>query len=89
MSPALNSALFWIAAASCVVAQLALVWAAIRAPRAAPTDPASMRMPRRASEIAWTIVPAVALAVLLVFTWRESHRAVAQNPHAGHQMIEE
>jgi len=89
MSPAMISALFWISAASCIVAQLALVWSAIRAPMAAPTEPASMRMPRRASEIAWTIVPAIGLAVLLVFTWRETHRAVAPDPHAGHQMIDE
>jgi heme/copper-type cytochrome/quinol oxidase subunit 2 len=90
MSPAVNSALFWIAAASCIVAQLALVSSAIRAPMATPTEPASMRMPRRGTEIAWTIVPAIGLAILLVFTWRETHRAAAaQDPHAGHHMIEE
>jgi heme/copper-type cytochrome/quinol oxidase subunit 2 len=89
MSPALKMALFWIAAASCVVAQLALVWSAIRAPMAAPTEPTSVRMPRRGTEIAWTIVPAIGLAVLLVFTWRETHRAAAADPHAGHRMIDE
>ena len=45
----------------------------------------------RASEIAWTVVPAVALAVLLVFTWRETRRATPlPDPHAGHtQVIEQ
>jgi heme/copper-type cytochrome/quinol oxidase subunit 2 len=88
MSPSLNSALFWIAAASCVIAQLALIRSAIRAPMSGSTESASMRMPGRASEIAWTIVPAIGLAVLLVFTWRATHRPVAPDPHAGHQVIE-
>jgi heme/copper-type cytochrome/quinol oxidase subunit 2 len=82
--------LFWIAAACCLVAQVALILSAIRAPMTGPTEPASMRMPGRASEIAWTVVPAVALAVLLVFTWREARRTPLPDPHAGHnQVIEE
>jgi heme/copper-type cytochrome/quinol oxidase subunit 2 len=48
-----------------------------------------MRMPSRASEIAWTVIPAIGLAVLLVFTWRETHRVIAPDPHAGHHVIEE
>ena len=88
-SPAVNSALFWISAAVCAVAQLALIVSAIRAPMAGSPESAAMRMPRRASEIAWTIVPAIGLAVLLVFTWRATHRPVAADPHAGHQMINE
>ena len=89
MSPSLSSALFWIAVACCAVAQVALIWSAIRAPMSGSTESASMRMPSRASEIAWTIVPAVGLVVLLVFTWREMHRAVAPDPHAAHKMIDE
>ena len=87
MSPALNSSLFWIAAACCAIAQVALIVSAIRAPMTGSTESASMRMPSRASEIAWTVVPAVGLAVLLVFTWRETHRAAAADPHAGHQQV--
>ena len=50
-----------------------------------------MRMPSRATEVAWTIVPAIGLAVLLVFTWRAHarHANVVPDPHAGHQVIEE
>jgi heme/copper-type cytochrome/quinol oxidase subunit 2 len=89
MSPALSNGLFWTAAAFCVVAQLALIWSAIRAPMSGSNEPASVRMPSRASEIAWTIVPAIGLAVLLVFTWRATQRAVTPDPHAGHSMIDE
>jgi heme/copper-type cytochrome/quinol oxidase subunit 2 len=89
MSPAMNSAIFWIAVASCVVGQVALILSAIRAPMANPTESASMRMPSRSSEIAWTIVPAIGLVVLLAFTWRATQRHAAADPHAGHQMIVE
>jgi heme/copper-type cytochrome/quinol oxidase subunit 2 len=87
-SPALANALFWVSAACCAIAQIALVLSAIRAPMAGSPESASMRMPNRATEIAWTIVPAIGLAVLLVFTWRATRQPVNQDPHAGHQMIE-
>jgi heme/copper-type cytochrome/quinol oxidase subunit 2 len=83
------SALFWLAVASCVVGQVALLLSAIRAPMVPPPDSASMRMPSRSSEIAWTIVPAIGLVVLLAFTWRATHRPVAPDPHAGHEVINE
>ena len=91
-SPAMSSIVFWIAAACCAVAQVALIWSAIRAPMSGSTESASMRMPSRASEIAWTIVPAIGLAVLLVFSWRAKARhehLMPQEPHAGHTVIEE
>jgi heme/copper-type cytochrome/quinol oxidase subunit 2 len=91
VSPSLITALFWIAAACCAVAQVALIWSAIRAPMSGSKESVSMRMPSRASEIAWTIVPAIGLAVLLVFTWRAQarHVNVQSDPHAAHQIIEE
>jgi heme/copper-type cytochrome/quinol oxidase subunit 2 len=66
--------LFWGAAACCVVSQLALVWSAIRAPMPGSSESA-VKMPRRASEIAWTILPTLALATLLIFTWRATRVA--------------
>jgi heme/copper-type cytochrome/quinol oxidase subunit 2 len=55
------------------------------------TEAASLRMPSRASEIAWTIVPAIGLAVLLVFSWRAIARQERPlvDPHAAHKMIDE
>ena len=75
MNSLIATVLFWVAAACCVVAQLALVWSAIRAPMHGSSESA-VKMPRRASEVAWTILPTLALAVLLVFTWRAT-RATA------------
>jgi len=92
VSPSLTSVLFWIAVACCAVAQVALIWSAIRAPMSGPTESVSMRMPSRASEIGWTIIPAIGLAVLLVFSWRAKARhekLLLEEPHAGHQIIEE
>jgi heme/copper-type cytochrome/quinol oxidase subunit 2 len=69
MSLRIADAIFWIAVACCVVAQLAIVRSVVVSPaRAADREPASM--PRRVGEIAWAILPGVALAVVLLFTWR-------------------
>ena len=88
-APSLSSALFWISAICCLVAQVALIVSAVRAPMQGSPESASMRMPSRHSEIAWTIVPAIGLVVLLVFTWRAANRPQAPDPHAGHQIINE
>jgi len=86
MSISLSAAAFWLAVACCLVAQVALLWAAIRAPMPGTPQTGSMPMPRRGSEIGWTILPAIGLVVLLVFTWRAVHRPPATPPdaHAGH-----
>lgn len=69
MSLRIADAIFWIAVACCVVAQLAIVRSVVVSPaRAADREPASMS--RRVGEIAWAILPGVALAVVFLFTWR-------------------
>jgi heme/copper-type cytochrome/quinol oxidase subunit 2 len=92
MTPLMATALFWVAAAFCLVAQLALVWSAIRAPMPGNAE-VPVKLPSRTKEIAWTIVPALALAVLLVFTWRAiqpSRDAMpGMNMSTGHRTIEE
>jgi heme/copper-type cytochrome/quinol oxidase subunit 2 len=70
-----TEATFWVAAVACAVAQVAIVRSVFvaRAPlgagdgssRVAPQSPA-----RRAGEVAWAVVPALALAGVLVLTWR-------------------
>jgi heme/copper-type cytochrome/quinol oxidase subunit 2 len=57
-----------------VFAQAAIVRSALRARAQRPDGSAS---PSRPIEVAWTIVPAVMLAVVLVFTWRALHPAQA------------
>jgi heme/copper-type cytochrome/quinol oxidase subunit 2 len=59
--------IFWIAAAICIVAELALLKSAFT-PRAA--DAGAAAHASRASEMLWAIVPAIMLAALLAATWR-------------------
>jgi heme/copper-type cytochrome/quinol oxidase subunit 2 len=72
MSFRLADAIFWVAVACCSIAQLAIlrsvIISPIRANRETPPTPA-----RRAAEVAWAVLPGVALAVVLVFTWRTMH----------------
>jgi hypothetical protein len=91
MSPIVAQIVFWTAAACCFLAQVALVQSAVRSPMAGSRDTAAVVMPRRSSEIAWSIVPAIALALVLAFTWRAMHPTVRHEMHlpAGHRMIEE
>ena len=64
--------LFWLAVACCVVAQIAILRSALKTP---PASDSLVPAPARWSEVVWTLVPAVGLAVVLVFTWRavEAH----------------
>jgi heme/copper-type cytochrome/quinol oxidase subunit 2 len=65
--PVLADAIFWVAVACCVVAQAAIMRSVLAAPPA----------PRRGLEVAWAAAPAVALALVLVATWRTLHPADA------------
>ena len=72
MSLLLADAIFWIAVACCTVAQLAIIRSAIVSPaRVAGGEPTSGA--RRAAEIAWAVIPGIALAAVLLFTWRAMH----------------
>lgn len=62
LSPLVATTLFWAAALVCGVAHIGIVASVLRS---AP--------PRRRLEIAWAVIPAVALAVVLVMTWRGMH----------------
>jgi heme/copper-type cytochrome/quinol oxidase subunit 2 len=73
MSFRLADAIFWIAVACCSVAQLAIIRSAIVSP-ARPSDSGDATTPaRRAAEIAWAVIPGIALGVVLVFTWQAIH----------------
>ncbi len=71
----LSVALFWAAAIMCAVAQVAIVRAAARTPRDAGAAQRTSSAPptHRAVEVAWTLIPAAALALVLLFTWRAVH----------------
>jgi heme/copper-type cytochrome/quinol oxidase subunit 2 len=68
----LSDAIFWLAAACCVFAQAAIVRSALRARAQRPDGSAS---PSRPIEVAWTVVPGIVLALVLVLTWRALHPA--------------
>lgn len=90
MPPAAAGAIFWIATACCLVAQIAVIRSAIRAPMPG-SDATPVKMPRRPLEILWTIIPAIVLALVLVSTWNAMHRRMEHQMlmPAGHRMIEE
>ena len=70
-------AIFWIAVASCALAQFAIVRSVLRmrGSAAGTGHVSSPLLPRTrpAIEIAWVVVPALALAVVLTVTWRTMH----------------
>ncbi len=69
----LADAIFWISAALCVVAEASIVRSALVV-RTATAAGASLPPVRRATEVVWSVVPALALVVVLALTWRAIHR---------------
>lgn len=69
---------FVVAAAACGIAHVAILASIVR--RAARDQEALVPRPRRASEIIWAIIPAVALAFLLTATWERIGRNATPAP---------
>lgn len=72
--------LFWSSVACCAIAQLFIlrsVGARLHAPQ-----PMAGTLPRSRGvvEVLWTLVPALALAAVLVFTWRAMRATRAEAP---------
>ncbi len=84
LTPSLPSAIFWVSVAICAVAQLAILLSAFRtAGRSANSD---VPRPARISEIAWTIVPAIGLAIVLTGTWQAISYQAAVAAASAHAM---
>jgi heme/copper-type cytochrome/quinol oxidase subunit 2 len=66
---------FWFAVLSCAVGQTMIIRSALRdpAPPMSGDAASSVPRPRRGTEIAWTMIPAVMLAATLAFTWSAMH----------------
>jgi heme/copper-type cytochrome/quinol oxidase subunit 2 len=86
---------FWLAVACCLVAYIAITRSALRASPPAEDASTSVPHPRRAGEVAWTILPAVGLAFVLLITWHAIHQpqlppfmppGAAQQMHDMHDM---
>jgi hypothetical protein len=89
MNQPLAEATFWIAALACAAAEIAI----LRSTFAARRIEKSVLMPAvsRGGEVAWAIIPAVALSYLLVVTWqrieaRETHAQMMDHSGMTHSM---
>jgi heme/copper-type cytochrome/quinol oxidase subunit 2 len=61
--------LFWLSVACCAVAQVFII-RSVRLGRNRTEAPVVASRSPYGSEITWAVLPALALVVLLVFTWR-------------------
>ena len=73
MNSTLADAIFWIAVACCVVAEVAIL-RALLATRGSTAVLPGVPTPRWIVEAIWVLLPALALAAVLVLTWRRTHR---------------
>ena len=73
MSSSVADAIFWIAVVACAVAQVAILRSVLGARQ--PELPADARIApaRRSVEVAWAVIPALALVGVLALTWRTLH----------------
>jgi hypothetical protein len=89
MNQPLAEMIFWIAVVACAVAEVAILRSTFVAQRANKSElvPASPR----GGEIAWALLPALALCAVLIATWqrieaRESHMQMMDHSGVGHSM---
>jgi heme/copper-type cytochrome/quinol oxidase subunit 2 len=86
MNQPLAETIFWVAALACAVAEIAILRSLIAQRRAQHSSlvPASSPV----TELVWGVLPAIGLAVLLLFTWRRVQQRDhhMQMNHGAHQM---
>ena len=89
MNQPLAETIFWIAAAACLIAEVAILRSTFAAPYTQKSEmvPASSRR----SELAWAIIPALALGAVLIFTWqriesRQMHMRMMDHSAMPHSM---
>lgn len=68
------TALFWVSAVACVVAQYFIVRAVVRAVPSETGSP-DVPSPNKLMEIAWAILPALLMVAVFVGAWRHMHAA--------------
>jgi heme/copper-type cytochrome/quinol oxidase subunit 2 len=76
--------LFWTSVACCAFAQLFILRSVSGRRHVRSAEPTT-RLPRQRAglELFWAIMPAVALAVLLLFTWRTIRASIAVVPRTA------
>jgi heme/copper-type cytochrome/quinol oxidase subunit 2 len=89
MNQPLAEAIFWIAALACAVAEIAILRSTFAARRVEKSE--LVPSASRGGEVAWAVIPAVLLAVLLAATWqrieaRETHMEMMDHSGMQHPM---
>ena len=72
MNHSFADGLFWLSVACCATAQFFII-RSVRGTRYVPEPTAHAPSSGHKMEIVWAVLPAVALVVLLFFTWRAMH----------------
>ncbi|MFL5488625.1 MAG: hypothetical protein ACJ8AJ_09100 [Gemmatimonadaceae bacterium] len=86
--------IFWIAAIACAVAELAILrsmFAARTASSVATNKSELVPEASRGGELAWALIPALALGVVMVITWQKVDARAAHMQmmdHSGHAGME-
>ena len=83
MRPAVADAIYWSAVVCCVVAQIAILRSALARHRPPAGAPATLPPLRRGVELVWAVLPALALAAVLAFTWRAVRARAGDLPGAA------
>lgn len=68
----LTDVIFWFSAVSCALAQTAILRSVIIAPARSQEAPTGSTR-RRTMEVAWAVLPGIALVAVFVLTWRVMH----------------
>lgn len=68
----LTDVIFWFSAVSCALAQTAILRSVIIAP-ARTSEGMTGSTRRRTMEVAWAVLPGIALVAVFVVTWRVMH----------------
>jgi heme/copper-type cytochrome/quinol oxidase subunit 2 len=79
--------LFWSSLACCLVAQVLIVRSVLGA-RSLPKPRPELTRSRDAVELLWAVAPAVALGVLLWFTWQAIRQREVLDAHASAPAME-
>jgi len=87
MPLSLRSLLFWSSALCCLVAQVLIVRSVLSV-RARPEARPELPHSRDGVELLWALVPALALGVLLLFTWRAIRQRESLDLHGAAPTME-
>ena len=79
MNQPLADIIFWVAAVACVIAEIAILRSTFVARRVTKSE--SVPSASQTGELVWAVIPAIALAVVLVATWQ---RIEARRSHMDH-----